>query len=253
MMPEPVEALLFDKDGTLFAFHQTWVPINHAAALSASNGDRKLAQSLLKAAGYDPDRDDIVPDGLLAAGNTVEIAHCWNAVLASHHRSGQHRQQPTAENPSLEEIVARIETVYRREGPRRSVPVTDLPALFAELTGAGYVLGLATSDSAAAAEDTLRHFGLKDYFALVAGYDSGFGIKPDPGMVSAFCTRIGVSAEAVAVIGDTPHDMQMGRRAGVGCVIGVLTGAGRAHDLRPLADHVIPDIAALRGLLKLSK
>ena len=65
------------------------------------------------------------------------------------------------------------------------------------------------------------------------------------GMLQAFCNATGHAPGAVVMVGDTPHDLEMGRRAGAGLLVGVLTGTGERTDLLPLADVVLPSLAAL--------
>ena len=108
---------------------------------------------------------------------------------------------------------------------------------------------LATNDSHDGALATLRPFGIVERLTFVAGYDSGHGGKPGPGMVEAFCARTGLSPGAVMVVGDNLHDMEMGRRGGAGVVVGVLGGSGSLETLSTTADWVIDDIAELEDLL----
>ena len=68
-------------------------------------------------------------------------------------------------------------------------------------------------------------------------------------MVQGFCKQTGLEAHEVAVVGDNLHDMEMGRAAGAGLLIGVLTGASGAEDLRPHADHVFSSVAELPEFL----
>ncbi len=49
--------------------------------------------------------------------------------------------------------------------------------------------------------------------------------------------------------GDNPHDLEMGRAAEVGLVVGVLPATGRREDLVARADHVIESIVELEALL----
>jgi phosphoglycolate phosphatase len=53
----------------------------------------------------------------------------------------------------------------------------------------------------------------------------------------------------VAVVGDNLHDLDMGRRAGAGLVVGVLTGNSERADLTAHADHVLESIVELEGVL----
>jgi phosphoglycolate phosphatase len=52
----------------------------------------------------------------------------------------------------------------------------------------------------------------------------------------------------VAMVGDSRHDLQAGRAAGMRTVA-VLTGIAKAADLADLADVILPDIGALPAWL----
>ena len=68
--------------------------------------------------------------------------------------------------------------------------MTDLVNLFGRLRSHGLKVGLATMDSSAAAEAQLAAFGVRRLMDFVCGYDSGYGHKPGPGMVEAFCREV---------------------------------------------------------------
>ena len=70
----------------------------------------------------------------------------------------------------------------------------------------------------------LAHFDqiLIDRFEFRAGCDSGHGAKPEPGMGLAFAKAAGLDPADCAIIGDSIHDLEMGRRAGFGLRVGVL-------------------------------
>ena len=127
--------------------------------------------------------------------------------------------------------------------------MTDLPKLFDRLRARGLRLGVATMDSHAAAEIALHSAGVAGLVDFFAGYDTGFGQKPGPGMVEGFCRAIGLPATSVAVVGDTLDDIAMGRAAGAGLVLGVLTGATPREVLEAEADAVLGSIADLEALL----
>jgi phosphoglycolate phosphatase len=229
-----IRAVLFDKDGTLFDFRRTWLPVMRRATLEVTGNDPNLADSLLRAAGYDPLTDIFVPDGPIAAGNAADIARAWSPVL------------PESSPEEMESIVDRYSV---EEGPLRSVPVCDLPVLLDRLERRGIRSGVVTSDSEEGARMTLERFGILGRFVWIAGYDSGGAVKPDPEVVREFARRAGVAVGSVAVVGDTLHDMNMGREAGAGLVVAVLTGAVSAAVLESLADVVIPSIEVLPDVI----
>ena len=146
------------------------------------------------------------------------------------------------------ELIAHMqaETVLAEQ-----VPAADLPALFARFDAAGIVLGVATNDGEAGARAHLAAHGVLERFAFVAGYDSGHGAKPAPGMARAFLAKTGLAPDEVAMGGDSTHDMATGKAAGL-FRIAVLTGAADAEDLAPHADVVLPSIADLPTWLKLT-
>ena len=229
-----IEAILFDKDGTLLDFHATWLPVYGAAARRFADGDPLLAERLLVAAGYDPSRGVIAAGSLFAAGNNEEIAACFAEVLGV---------APTAD------MVSQLDSAFTAGGADSAVAVADLPETLGSLKARGYRLGVATSDSAAGAAASLTPFGVLPLFDFVAGYDSGHGVKPGPGMVLGFCRHLGVAPAAVAVVGDNSHDMEMARAAGAALRIGVLTGTSSRNDLAAHADHVLDSISGLEALL----
>jgi len=99
----------------------------------------------------------------------------------------------------------------------------------------------------------LNSFGVRRLMDFVCGYDSGFGHKPGPGMVDAFCRTAGLPAKSIAVVGDSPHDLDMARAAGAGLAIGVLTGVSPRETLVLHADLVLDSIADLETALELAR
>lgn len=234
MKTEPIKGIVFDKDGTLIDYHLTWSPLNEAAAAMAAGGNPDLIAYLLDLGGRDPRTGRVRGGSLLAASDTREIAEVWSEAGATH---------------DVDSLERRIDAIFEA-GAEHAVPVTETAALFGRLRSRGLALGVATSDSEAGARATLRRIGVDvtaDLF--VAGYDSGHGRKPSSGMVDAFCAANGLSAASVAVVGDNLHDIRMGRAAGCGLCIGVLTGTGGREELAAEADHVLDSIGALESFI----
>lgn len=232
-MSTDIKAILFDKDGTLLDFDATWTPAFETAALLAAGGVTELAGTLLSSTGLDPATGKSAAGSLLAAGNSAELAAAWIALGA--------RYEPEQLSRELDRIFVR-----RMHDAR---PLPGLETAIVSLSGKGYLLGVASSDSEAAIRAFLEGTGLAAWFRFVTGYDTGHGPKPEPGMVFGFADALGISPSNVAVIGDNTHDLEMARAAGAGLAIGVLTGTSGRHDLEPLADAVLDSAADLVGFL----
>ncbi|MDX1432350.1 MAG: HAD family hydrolase [Gammaproteobacteria bacterium] len=231
-----IKGILFDKDGTLLDFHATWMPAYESAAAMVCERARRpgLESHLLAVGGYDAALARCDPGSLLACGTTAELARLWA------------REAGMADAGALE---AMLEEVFQREVGGKAVPVPELPALFRRLKERGLALGIATMDSEALARSAARQFGIEPYLSFVCGYDSGFGEKPGPGMAEAFCRHVALAPGDIVVVGDTPHDLHMGRAAGAGLVIGVLSGASTHEILAPHSDRVLDSVRALEELL----
>ncbi len=228
-----IAGILFDKDGTLLDYAKSWVPVNRELSLMAAGGDQALADKLMQACGMDPVSGHVEADSLLAAGNTEELTEgliAAGAVL------------------SYDEMLAAFDALFA-SASEMSVPVTDLKTFFSGLKARGLKTGIASSDNERSIRVLVERFGLLDDVDFIAGYDTGHGCKPEPGMVFGFCEATGLDAANVIVVGDNNHDMQMGLRAGVSMTIGVLTGTGTFESLGAFADHVFADITGLDTLL----
>lgn len=225
-----IRGILFDKDGTIVDYWRTWVPVNREAALYAARGDAVLAAELLELGGHDPETDRITPGAPLAAGDFMDIAEAF----AAH-----------PDVASAGELVAGIERVFLQGGAQHAVLIDGAHAAIVELRRRGFWLGIATNDSTAGIETSMAQHDILSCFDFAAGSDSGYGSKPGPGMVLAFCAALGLAREEVAVVGDAVHDLAMGRAAGVGLTVGVLSGTSARDDLAALADLIVGSIAEL--------
>ncbi|MBB3592330.1 phosphoglycolate phosphatase [Rhizobium sp. BK529] len=228
-----IRGILFDKDGTLLDYDESWLPVNRELARIAAEGDAALADHLLAECGMDPVTGHIVPDSLLAAGNTRQIAE---GLVAA------------GSGVDVIELTIKLDNLFANAA-QFSVPVTDLAAFFERLHNSGIKLGIASSDNERSIRQTAQRFGISEYVDYIAGYDSGFGSKPEPGMVLGFCAATGLSPEEVAIVGDNNHDLHMGRNAKVGLTIAVLTGTGSLESLSAAADHIFDDITGIEALL----
>jgi phosphoglycolate phosphatase len=229
-----IRAVLFDKDGTLIDFRATWLPAYEAIVRRLVDADEQAVDRLLAAGGYDRASGRIDPSSVLAAGTNAEIAAVWAALIG---------------HDDVAALASRVNREFMQHAETSMVPVTDLPALFRALRQKGLRLGVATNDSEQALRAQIRHLEIDGLIDFFCGYDSGHGAKPGPGMVEAFGRSLGVPAAAIAVVGDSLHDLDMARAAGAGLTIGVLTGASPLETLAPHADHVIASIAELESLL----
>mgnify|MGYP005856905541 CR=1 FL=1 len=220
-----IDGVLFDKDGTLFDFRRSWGGWARTLIGQIAQ-DPSHAALLGQAIGYDLPVGSFAPDSPVIAGTAQDVAR---ALLP--HLPGQ----------SAAGVTDRINAAAAQAA---MVPAVPLRPLLETLRANGVRLGLATNDSEAPARAHLAAHDLTDLFDFIAGYDSGHGAKPGPGMCLAFARQTGLLPARVAMVGDSLHDLHAGRAAGMVCVA-VLTGIATREDLAPHADVVLPDIGAI--------
>ncbi len=228
-----IDALVFDKDGTLFDFAATWGAFGRIALEQLADGDAQRASELGKAIGFDIEQEVYEPDSIVIAGTVDEVA----GALKPHLPEVSHEQL--------------IETLNRASAEAQQIPAVPLAPFLEKLREAGLKLGVATNDAELPALQHLHSVGVRDHFDFVAGYDSGHGYKPGPGQLLAFAQQVEVEPARIAMVGDSLHDLEAGRAAGM-VTIGVLTGMATAETLAPLADVVLPDIGHIPDWLSKS-
>lgn len=228
-MAQPIKGLVFDKDGTLFDFRASWDDWGLALVdrLAKTEPEREQLAEVL---GFDRAMGGFRPDSVVIAGTPGDVISAITRI------------RPGDDQKALLDVIVSSSADVQQAEATPLIPLLDF------LRDAGLSLGVATNDAEAPARAHLRQAGIEDRFDFIAGYDSGFGAKPDPGMPQAFLRETGLRPDEAAMIGDSRHDLMAGRGAGM-TTIGVLTGTAKQWDLAPLADVVLPSIADLPGWL----
>ncbi len=230
----PLKGLLFDKDGTLIDFDRTWGPATYEVMREMSGGDEAVFRTLADLNHFVVEEKRFLRTSPLVAGTSASYGHLWAQALGRENHPDLH---------------AEMDRRLGEWGLRSMAPIGEPLAVLAELATAGYRLGIATNDAEASALVQAEAMGLVPHLDFVAGYDSGHGEKPEPGMVLAFAQAIGAAPGEVALIGDSTHDLHAARAAGA-VAIAVLTGPAPREALEPHADHVVESIAALPAYLR---
>ncbi|MGV6802587.1 MAG: HAD family hydrolase [Ruegeria sp.] len=225
-----IDALVFDKDGTLFDFASTWGAFGTAVLMRLSEGDEARAAELGQVIGFDLEKQSYSEDSVVIAGTTDEVAEALFSRLDGWSRT---------------ELVQTL-NVASANAPQ--VEAVTLVPFLKSLKASGKKLGVATNDGEMPAKRHLASVGVDAYFDFIAGYDSGHGFKPGPGQLIAFSQHVGVEPARIAMVGDSLHDLEAGRAAGM-ATIGVLTGMAGPEVLAPLADVVLPDIGHIPAWL----
>jgi phosphoglycolate phosphatase len=223
--------VIFDKDGTLFDFGATWGGWAASLLDDLSRGDRFLAEQMGKAIGFDIYAQTFGDDSPVIAGTPGEIAEYLLPFLPGSSPSSliSHMNILAAEAPQAEAV--------------------PLQPLLGRLRARGLRLGVATNDAELPARAHLESVGIADLFDFVSGSDSGYGAKPQPGMLLAFAKQMRLSPSSIAMVGDSRHDILAGRAAGM-VTVAVVPDSNANDGLGSMADKVVSDIGELPGWIE---
>ena len=94
-------------------------------------------------------------------------------------------------------------------------PYDGIAGLLADLQERGLKLGLVTSKHRVSSLRAFRVLGLEGIFEVLVCADDVDRHKPDPLPVLRALEELGSEADRTVFVGDSPHDMVAGRRAGV--------------------------------------
>lgn len=162
------------------------------------------------------------------------------------------RTLPAARVPEVAgRALARFEAVLHQEYEAGEVrEIEGAEAAYRCLKDAGVKLALTSGFERSVVDLLVRRLGWTSLFDVVlAGSDAPAG-RPAPYLIYRAMTDLRIhDARSVAVVGDTPLDLQAGTNAGAGWVIGVLSGA---HGMETLGatrhTHLLPSVASLPAL-----
>lgn len=110
-----------------------------------------------------------------------------------------------------EEMLASYRRVYLERGHSSTTVFPGVPEMLKKLGGRK---STATTKGTPTTRAVLEQFGLIEHFDHVQGTD-GFPAKPEPDVVLKSIELFGARAEDCLLVGDSPADMEAGRRAGV--------------------------------------
>ena len=150
---------------------------------------------------------------------------------------------PQASEDEIKKLMQAYTLKYRG---RKHAGTRVYPGAREALAGLGGRKSTATTKTTEGTRLVLEHFELLPYFDHVQGSD-GLGYKPAPDVVLAAIQGLGGKPEECLMVGDSPADMEAGRRAGVK-ICAVRYGYGDPGELAKWEpDHWVSDLRELAG------
>ncbi|MGA2773855.1 MAG: HAD-IA family hydrolase [Bryobacteraceae bacterium] len=141
----------------------------------------------------------------------------------------------------IDELIRQYRAIYLARGHKLTRVYPGVPEALAALAGRK---STATTKGTPTTRAVLEQFGLLRYFDHVQGTD-GFPYKPAPDVILTALAALRARPQDCLMVGDSPADMEAGKRAGVR-TCAVRYGYGKPEDLARFApDFWIDDLRAL--------
>jgi len=156
-----------------------------------------------------------------------------------------------ADRDRLAAAIYREFSTQLSEAYRTVPPIAGVEEAIRKLGQNGYLLATTTGFDREITSQIFRRLGWERYFVATITSDDVVLGRPSPFMLfhAMESARVSNVAEVIAV-GDTPLDLQAGSNAALRGVVGVLSGASTAEQLRREPHtHILPSVAYLPALL----
>lgn len=220
-LPAPVEAVLFDLDGTLVDtapdFKNVLLQMSREANIPAP-ADEAIHHT--------------VSNGARAL---VRLAFAIND-----------------DHPAFQERLSTLLTLYSaRIGQTQSCLYPGMNTLLCNLEAAGIPWGVVTNKPSLYSRPLLAALSLQERCSVLICPDDVTRTKPDPEPLLLACSRLGVQAGRTLYVGDHPRDIEAGRAAGMFTIAvryGYIPTAPAIHEWG--ADLIVDQAMAIDTLLK---
>ena len=226
-----IKAILFDKDGTIFHFNDTWGPWFYDILNELSEGNKKKLNQLSISLKFDLEKKVFKIDSPFIAGTGGETTSKIVSLF-----------------PDLKESEL-IEWLSVRSRDVLGKPIDNLHSTLNQIKKMKITMGIATNDTQAGALHQLEKNNIKQFFKYIYGSDSGYGFKPNTGMQEEFLRVTNLHPKNVIMVGDSIADIISGNNIGM-ISIGVLTGPLKREHLQKNADFVLDSISELPKFIK---
>jgi HAD superfamily hydrolase (TIGR01549 family) len=229
-----VDAVAFDKDGTLVDLDAAWGPAALRWVETAAGADPGLFRDLASELGLDLGTGRLVVGGVFAVGTVGQLYETTLEVLANHGLDGEKSHRVATEARAASALAG-------EEG--NLLPLGDVAGALAALHQAGLRLAVVSSDDRSAVIAAVTALGIGPYLDAVVAGDDGHAAKPAPDALLLTADRLGVEPGRLLYVGDSWVDAVAGRAAGIA---GTVLVGDPPPEAAALAAAVVPGVVAIR-------
>lgn len=155
-----------------------------------------------------------------------------------------------AARPGIDVLIATYREYNLANHDNCVLPYAGIGAMIRDVRGAGLRTGLVTSKNHSGAERGLRVCGLEGTMEVIVGSDDVEHPKPHPEPILKALAQLGATPDSALYVGDSVHDMESGRSAGVRTAAVLWGPFGREDLLRTAPDYWLEHPSQLLPILE---
>ena len=235
-----IEAIIFDKDGTLEDSQAFWLKLAISRANSIDREIPGIWELLLQAFGIK--NNLLEPEGLMAVGSRQENETVAAGCIASK-GYGWFEAQKIASQAFIKADKAIAKTEKLSNLFPNSLETIEY------LANSKLKLGILSADSTFGVQAFVANNNLEDCIELCMGTDGNLK-KPNPKLFLKACRALNVLPHNSLMVGDSVGDIEMAKTAGARATIGFCPGDRSSH--LDIADIIISNISEIKILQSLN-
>jgi HAD superfamily hydrolase (TIGR01509 family) len=210
-----IRGVVFDLDGTL---------------LDTSEHVLQAFDRVMREHGEHPKREAII------AAIGPPLLACYERLLPSHDATkAAHRHHEVQQTEEF------LELIQEYVGMRQTL---------AELRESGMKTAVFTNRWRKGVDLLFKELGLGPEFDIVVSPDELKNGKPHPEGLLRIAKELDLAVRDLAMVGDLPLDIQVGKNAGAGLTIGITHGFGTREELAAAgADYIVDSLSELASIV----
>ena len=243
ILSDNVKAVIFDKDGTLIDIHHYWSSMIRIRAslvtLKWFNNNEKdrIQNHLIDVMGVNLETGKMKQDGPVG----VKPRSFNVDVVANFVRKSGHY----ITNDEVEELFKKADQITSEDMLPLLKILPGVEELLVKLKNCNIQSIIVSTDITSRAQLAMKELKIDRYFSKIIGGDLAKRTKPEPDLAELALNNLEFDAKNVAVIGDHPFDVMMGKAVNAGLNIGVLTGLSSSAMFNNLDCIVVDNLKSI--------
>lgn len=214
-----IQAILFDKDGTIIDVHKYWGAIikkRSRALIKFLDLKKEFYPKICLAMGFNVVNKKLLPQGPVALVSREEVI---NSLLVFFKNN-----EIKISEAEIIVIFLKVHEEFLKNIFKYVKILPGVKKILKDIKSNKIKTALITSDSTQAAKKIITHLKLDNYFDLIVGRELTPSSKSTGLPAKLVCETLKVNPGKTVCVGDAPMDISMAKQADLKACVGVATG-----------------------------